>query len=69
MANVGPTFNLGSGYSTPAIGTMSKEYRRRRKVGKNATVTVHPAYRIGDISPRLFGAFLEPIGSMVNGSM
>jgi len=34
-----------------------------------ATVTVHPAYRIDDISPRLFGAFLEPIGSMVNGSM
>lgn len=24
---------------------------------------------IGEISPRLFGAFLEPIGSMVNGSM
>lgn len=38
-------------------------------MGKKATVTVHPAYRIGDISPRLFGAFLEPIGSMVNGSM
>ena len=38
-------------------------------MGKKATVTVHPAYKIGDISPRLFGAFLEPIGSMVNGSM
>lgn len=36
---------------------------------KNATVTVHPAYPIGTISPRLFGAFLEPIGTMVNGSM
>jgi alpha-L-arabinofuranosidase len=34
-----------------------------------AKITVHPAFRIGDISPRLFGAFLEPIGSMVNGSM
>ena len=38
-------------------------------MGKKATVTIHPAYKIGDISPRLFGAFLEPIGSMVNGSM
>ena len=38
-------------------------------MGKKATVTVHPSYSIGDISPRLFGAFLEPIGSMVNGSM
>ena len=36
---------------------------------KQATVTVHPDYTIGEISPRLFGAFLEPIGSMVNGSM
>ena len=36
---------------------------------KKATLTLHPDYRIGDISPRLFGAFLEPIGAMVNGSM
>ncbi len=36
---------------------------------KKAKLTLHPDYRIGDISPRLFGAFLEPIGSMVNGSM
>ncbi len=36
---------------------------------KKATVTVHPAYPIGDISPRLYGAFLEPIGTMVNGTM
>ena len=36
---------------------------------KKAKLTLHPEYRIGDISPRLFGAFLEPIGSMVNGSM
>jgi alpha-N-arabinofuranosidase len=38
-------------------------------MGKKATVTFHPAFRSGDILPRLFGAFLEPIGSMVNGSM
>ena len=36
---------------------------------KRARLTLHPDYRIGDISPRLFGAFLEPIGAMVNGSM
>ena len=36
---------------------------------KKATMTVHPDFRIGGISGRLFGAFLEPIGSMVNGSM
>jgi alpha-N-arabinofuranosidase len=36
---------------------------------KKATVTVHPAYRIGEISPRLYGSFLEPIGTMVNGTM
>ena len=36
---------------------------------KKAKMTLHPSYRIGTISPRLFGAFLEPIGSMVNGSM
>ena len=36
---------------------------------KQAKITVHPDYKIGEISPRLFGAFLEPIGSMVNGSM
>ncbi len=36
---------------------------------QTAKITVHPAFKIGDIAPRLFGAFLEPIGSMVNGSM
>ena len=36
---------------------------------RKASMTLHPSYRIGSISPRLFGAFLEPIGSMVNGSM
>ena len=36
---------------------------------KKAAITVHPDYPVGEISPRLFGAFLEPIGAMVNGSM
>lgn len=36
---------------------------------KKAKITLHPSFAIGDISKRLFGAFLEPIGSMVNGSM
>ena len=36
---------------------------------KKASITIHPDFRIGEISGRLFGAFLEPIGSMVNGSM
>ena len=36
---------------------------------RKATLTLHPSFRIGTISPRLFGAFLEPIGAMVNGSM
>ena len=36
---------------------------------KKARITLHPSYKIGEISPRLYGAFLEPIGSMVNGSM
>ncbi len=36
---------------------------------KKASMTLHPEFRIGEISKRLFGAFLEPIGSMVNGTM
>ena len=36
---------------------------------KTAKVYIHPRFQIGDISPRLYGAFLEPIGTMVNGSM
>lgn len=36
---------------------------------KKAKITLHPSYTIGEISPRIYGAFLEPIGSMVNGSM
>lgn len=38
-------------------------------MAKKAMITVHPAYKIGSISPRLYGAFLEPIGTMVNGTM
>ncbi len=34
-----------------------------------AKITVHPAFPIGEISDRLYGAFLEPIGSMVYGTM
>lgn len=34
-----------------------------------AKITVHPSFEIGEISPRLFSAFLEPIGTMVNGTM
>ena len=34
-----------------------------------ARIYIHPNFIIGDISPRLYGAFLEPIGTMVNGSM
>jgi alpha-N-arabinofuranosidase len=30
---------------------------------------IHKKFLIGGISPRLYGAFLEPIGTMVNGSM
>ena len=36
---------------------------------KKAKLTIHPAFRIGAISKRLYGAFLEPIGNMVNGTM
>lgn len=32
-------------------------------------ITVHPSFKIGEISPRLFSTFLEPIGTMVNGTM
>ena len=36
---------------------------------KKAKITVHPSFEIGEISPRLFSTFLEPIGTMVNGTM
>jgi len=35
----------------------------------NPRITIHPKFKIGEISPRLFSAFLEPIGTMVNGFM
>lgn len=38
-------------------------------MGKTAKITVHPLFTIGEVSPRLFSAFLEPIGTMVNGTM
>ena len=38
-------------------------------MGKKAKIILHPNFTIGEISPRLYGAFLEPIGTMVNGSM
>ena len=38
-------------------------------MAKNAKITVHPSFKIGEISPRLFSTFLEPIGTMVNGTM
>jgi len=38
-------------------------------MAKKTKITIHPAFQIGEISPRLYGAFLEPIGTMVNGSM
>jgi len=38
-------------------------------MAQKAKITIHPDYRIGDISEQLFSAFLEPIGTMVNGTM
>ena len=38
-------------------------------MAKKSKITIHPSFEIGEISPRLFGGFLEPIGKMVNGSM
>ena len=38
-------------------------------MAREAKITVHPSYETGEISPRLFSTFLEPIGSMVNGTM
>ena len=35
----------------------------------NARITVHPSFEKGEISGRLFSAFLEPIGTIVNGTM
>jgi len=38
-------------------------------MAKKASIYVNPNFTLGEISPRLYGAFLEPIGTMVNGSM
>ncbi len=38
-------------------------------MAKKAKITVHPSFEIGEISDELFSAFLEPIGTMVNGTM
>lgn len=38
-------------------------------MAKKAKITVHPSFEIGEISERLFSVFLEPIGTMVNGTM
>ena len=38
-------------------------------MARKAKITIHPQYQIGEISPRLFSAFMEPIGTIVNGSM
>ena len=36
---------------------------------KMTRVTIHPDFRAGEIDRRLFGAFLEPIGSWVYGGI
>ena len=38
-------------------------------MSKSARITIHPNFKIGEISNKLFSAFLEPIGTMVNGTM
>ncbi len=38
-------------------------------MAQKAKITVHPAFQTGEISPRLFSAFMEPIGTIVNGTM
>lgn len=38
-------------------------------MAEQAKITIHPSYELGEISPRLFSTFLEPIGTMVNGTM
>ncbi len=38
-------------------------------MAQKAKITVHPLFTVGEISPRLFSTFLEPIGTMVNGTM
>lgn len=38
-------------------------------MAKDAKITIHPGFEIGEISDDLFSAFLEPIGTQVNGTM
>ncbi len=38
-------------------------------MAQQVKITVHPSFRIGEISPRLYGTFMEPIGTIVNGFM
>lgn len=38
-------------------------------MAQHAKIVIHPSFQIGEISPRLFSTFLEPIGTMVNGTM
>lgn len=38
-------------------------------MAKNSKITIHPGFEIGEISDKLFSAFLEPIGTIVNGTM
>ena len=38
-------------------------------MGNKVKITVHPNYQVGEIAPRLFSTFLEPIGTIVNGTM
>ena len=49
------------------IATLPK--RGIHNMSKEAKITIHPLYKTGEISPRLFSTFLEPIGTMVNGTM
>ncbi|MDR3120801.1 MAG: alpha-L-arabinofuranosidase [Clostridiales bacterium] len=39
------------------------------KMAKTAKVTLHPDYKIGEVDKRLYGSFLEPIGSWVYGGI
>lgn len=38
-------------------------------MAKKAVITAHPKYTIGEISPMLYSAYLEPIGTQMNGCM
>lgn len=38
-------------------------------MAQKAKITIHPSFAIGEISPKLYGTFLEPIGTIVNGTM